>query len=145
VRRSLSPLDDADGRFLDDTLRAQSDDGRVYRLTEDDARKLATLTVTRPNKAIAVSVPDDSAIAEDIEAAPAGDVRESIRIQALIADIGTLMGLSIWLPRADRVAVLKEMKSDSPTVLDTLPLSYDDAALRTIEQIDVLCFEGDQS
>ena len=48
------------------------------------------------------------------------------------------MGLSIWLPRSDRAAVLKEWKGDSQDLLERLPLNYDDTTLRTIEQIDVL-------
>jgi hypothetical protein len=65
-------------------------------------------------------------------------VRESIRVQALIASIGTSMGFSIWLPRADRAAVLKELDADASRLLDKLPLNYDDTTLRTIEQIDVI-------
>jgi hypothetical protein len=52
------------------------------------------------------------------------------------------MGMSIWLPRADRAAVLKEWKPDENSLLDRLPLNYDDTTLRTIEQIDVLWLRG---
>jgi hypothetical protein len=101
-------------------------------------RKLATHTVNRADKAVAVSVPEDSGIPEEAEAAAEPEIRESIRMQALIATIGSSMGLSIWLPRADRAAVLKEWKGDSQDILERLPLNYDDTTLRTIEQIDVL-------
>lgn len=60
----------------------------------------------------------------------------------MIAQIGAGMGLSIWIPRADRWAVLKEWKSDEKVILDRLPLNYDDTTLRTIEQIDVLWLRG---
>jgi hypothetical protein len=138
VRSSLGHLEDDDGRFLANRLRAQSEDGRIYPLDADDLRKLATHTVNRSNKVIAVSVPDDSAIAEEVEAPPEIEVRESIHIQALLAIIGTRMGFSIWLPRADRAAILKELDPDAPRLLDRLPLNYDDTTLRTIEQIDVI-------
>src|SRR5215813_5858870 len=52
------------------------------------------------------------------------------------------MGLSIWLPKADRSAVLKELSTDGLRPLDRLPLNYDDTTLRTIEQIDVLWLRG---
>ncbi len=79
---------------------------------------------------------------EEAEVLPEAEARESLRVQALIANIGMSMGLSIWVPRADRAAVLKELNADSPQFLDRLPLNYDDTTLRTIEQIDVLWLRG---
>lgn len=52
------------------------------------------------------------------------------------------MGFSIWLPRADRAAVLKELGAAASRPLEKLPLNYDDTTLRTIEQIDVLWLRG---
>jgi len=52
--------------------------------------------------------------------------------------IGEQMGMSVWIPKADRNAVLREWRADDRTLLDRLPLNYDDTTLRTIEQIDVL-------
>jgi hypothetical protein len=63
-------------------------------------------------------------------------------MQALIATIGARMGLSIWLPRADRGAVLREWASDREALLERLPLNYDDTTLRTVEQIDVIWLRG---
>jgi hypothetical protein len=116
VRSSLVHLENDDGRFLAKKLSAPCKDGRIYPLDADDGRKLATHTVNRSNKVIAISVPDDSAI----------------------ASIGTSMGFCIWLPKADKAAILKELDADAPRLLDRLPLNYDDTTLRTIEQIDVI-------
>jgi hypothetical protein len=52
------------------------------------------------------------------------------------------MGMSIWLPRADRGAVLKEWQPEDNSLLERLPLNYDDTTLRTIEQIDVIWLRG---
>lgn len=135
-------LDDRDGKFLAEKLRAQTVEGRAYPLDEQDIKKLTTHTVTRPDKVVAVSVPDDAAGVEEAQPAQETEGRESIRIQALIAQIGARMGMSIWIPRADRGAVLKEWKSNGQNLLDRLPLNYDDTTLRTIEQIDVLWLRG---
>jgi len=91
---------------------------------------------------IAVSVPEDSVTPEEADVPPEAEARESIRVQALIASIGISMGLSIWIPRADRAAVLKELNGSSSQVLERLPLNYDDTTLRTIEHIDVLWLRG---
>lgn len=142
VRSSLVQLGDEDGRFLETKLRGQVVNGPTYPLSDDDVRKLATHTVNRSDKTIAVSVPEDSLVPEEPEAVPEVEGRESIRIQALIARIGISMGLHIWIPRNDRAAVLKELNVDASQLLDRLPLNYDDTTLRTIEQIDVLWLRG---
>jgi len=143
VRGSLVRLDDNDGKLLFDLLQKQSVGGDTYALDDDDTRKLTTHTVNRPDKVVTVSVPDDSNQIDNEEPEPERTtVRESIQIQALIAGIGDRMGLSIWLPRADRGAVLSELKTKPNNLLDRLPLNYDDTTLRTIEQIDVLWLRG---
>ena len=142
VRGSLVRLDDRDGLFLADFLQRQASAGNSYPLSDDDIRKLATHTVNRPDKVVTVTVPEDSTSVEEVEAEEETVPRESLRIQALIASIGSQMGLSIWIPRADRGGVLREWKNDQNGLLDRLPLNYDDTTLRTIEQIDVLWLRG---
>lgn len=142
VRGSLVRLDDADGKFLAQELREQASVGKAYPLDEQETKKLATHTVNRPDKVVAVSVPDDSTVVEETPAPQEVEGRESIRVQALIAQIGARMGMSIWLPRADRIAVLKEWKPEGNSLIERLPLNYDDTTLRTIEQIDVLWLRG---
>jgi len=142
VRGSLVRLEDCDGQFLTEKLKTQSVQGKTYELDEVDLRKLTTHTVNRPDKVVSVSVPEDSAAAEDVEPQEEIIGRESIRIQALIASIGAQMGLAIWLPRADRGAVLRQWESAPHELLDRLPLNYDDTTLRTIEQIDVIWLRG---
>src|SRR5579871_23806 len=142
IRGSLVRLDDQDGAFLADQIKAQSTEGRAYPLTEQDKQRLTRHTVNRPDKVVTVSVPEDAGPSETSAAAPEDESRESVRVQALIATIGAKMGMSIWLPRADRTAVLKVWKSEDANILEKLPLNYDDTTLRTIEQIDVLWLRG---
>jgi hypothetical protein len=142
VRGSLVRLDDRDGTFLAEKLTAQSGGGRAYPVDEHDAKKLTTHTVNRPDKVVTVSVPDDSGPTEQAPHEQVAEARESIRVQALLAQIGARMGMSIWVPRSDRGGVLKEWKGDGQVFLERLPLNYDDTTLRTIEQIDVLWLKG---
>lgn len=139
VRGSLAELDDRDGRFIADVLTKQAlAPAAIYPINEQERRKLATHTVVRSDKVVTVSVPEDTPTEEDLEIAPRSEVRESVRIQALIAHIGHQMGLSIWIPRADRAGVLREWRDNDAKILERLPLNYDDTTLKTIEQIDVL-------
>ncbi len=138
VRGSLVRLEDRDGRFLAELLEKHVSQGKVYPFDEQDKKKLATHLVNRPDKVVTVSVPESTNT--EIEAAEP-ETRESIKIQALIGQIGARMGLSIWIPRGDRGAVLKEWKGQGQ-LLERLPLNYDDTTLRTIEQIDILWLKG---
>jgi hypothetical protein len=121
---------------------AQSTKGNQYPLDDQERKKLTTHTVNRPDKVVSVSVPDDSVVPVEAPVEPEAETRESIRVQALIAQIGTRMGLKIWIPRADRGGVLREWKDGAQNLLERLPLNYDDTTLRTIEQIDVLWLRG---
>jgi hypothetical protein len=138
VRGSLVRLEDGDGKFLAERLTTQATEGNPYSLSDQEMRKLALHTVNRPDKVVAVTVPEDTGISGAEEAIPEIETRESTRIQALIATIGARMGMSIWIPRSDRMAVAKEWKDEGNKLLERLPLNYDDTTLRTIEQIDVL-------
>ena len=138
VRRSLIQLDDQDGALLESVIRAQVTDGQTFPMDEKESRKFATHQVRRTDKDVSVTVPDDSEDDDDVAEADQHEVRESIRIQALLAKIGASMGMDIWIPANDRAAVLRELTGDDSLLLKRLPLNYDDTTLRTIEQIDVL-------
>ena len=75
-----------------------------------------------------------------------GEVRESIKIQGLLAKIGEQMGFDIWLPNPDRARVAKVWQPRDPrTLLTTLPLSYDKATQSTIGLIDVIWIKNKRS
>lgn len=139
LRNSLNPLDEQDGKFLEQALVAQETNGKIFEINEQDYEKLITHSVRRVDKIVSVSVPQE----REIEAPPVqSEVRESIKIQALLARIGAQMGMKIWIPRNDRNAVLSEWKFEPKELLEILPLNYDEATLKTIEQIDVLWLKG---
>lgn len=135
LRSSLNQLDEEDGRFLEELILAQAEGGEVFPVDESEYQKLLAHRVRGLDKRVTVSVPQDTEA--DMVVAPA-EVRESIKIQALLASIGAKMGMRIWIPRSDRNSVLAEWKGDHELLLDELPLNYDETTLRTIEQIDVL-------
>lgn len=142
LRASLVPLEDNDGRFLEQLLEVQARGGKNFEVDEAEYKKLTIHTVRRTDKVVTVSVPEDSELEQEFEATPGDETRQSIRIQALIADIGARMGMSIWIPKADQNAVLTAWRNNSNRLLHRLPLNYDDTTLRTIEQIDVIWLRG---
>jgi hypothetical protein len=141
IRSSLAQIDEADGRFLERVINQQRDKGTDYPFDVDAYEKLSSHSIRRADKVVSVSVPNDSE-SEELAESPETEPRESIRMQAALADIGRQMGLRIWVPKSDRAAVMREAPHVQEALLDRLPLNYDDATLRTIEQIDVLWLRG---
>jgi hypothetical protein len=141
LRGSLVQISAGDGQFLEHLLAGRTTEKRSWPVDEDEFRRLVTPRVRGATKDIAVTVPTESEPEPDITVGTA-NIRESTRVQALLAEIGSRMGMQIWIPRNDRQAVLGEWKGDHPPPLERLPLNYDDVTLRTIEQIDVLWLKG---
>lgn len=142
MRSSLAVIDKRDGQFLEQLLTDQIKARRIYEINEREYNRFITHTVRRLDKVVTVSVPQDSEQESMPVEQPATDVRESYKIQAVLASIGAKMGLRIWLPKSDRGAVLSEWKDHQSALLDVLPLNYDETTLKTIEQIDVLWLRG---
>jgi len=92
---------------------------------------------------VAVSIPDDDKTVQVLDDVQRSYQRESIQIQALLARIGERINLKIWLPRNDRQKVIDIWKPQNKnSILEHLPLNYDDVTLSTIENIDVLWIQG---
>jgi hypothetical protein len=141
VKGSLSVMSDDDARLIHAVLTRQASGGaRSYPYDVETYQGFLARAVPTTTQPVSVTVPTDSKDAEPV-AAPEEQVkatRESIKIQALLAQIGARMGFQIWIPKADRTAVLGEMSGERPDLLERLPLNYDETTIRTIEQIDVL-------
>jgi hypothetical protein len=141
LRGSLGQISTEDGQFLERLLASQATGKRGWPVKEEEFGRLLVSRVRGATKDITVTAPTEPEA--EVEITPAEpEVRESTRLQALLAEIGARMGMHIWIPRNNREAVLAEWKGDHPLLLARLPLNYDDVTLRTIEQIDVLWLKG---
>jgi predicted RNA-binding protein len=136
LRSSLVRIEDIDGRLLESLLCEQLEARRLFEVNEHAYRRLLRHRVRTPEGVVTVSVPSEPEAGA--EARTETESRESVQVQALIARIGASMGMKIWLPKADRLQVSKEWSSDGETLLEKLPLNYDELTLGTIERIDVL-------
>ena len=136
VRSSLTQIEANDAAILRDMLMRQTtDESCIFPLSNEDERRLRPPRVRiSPNREVPVSIPTRDEGSTSEEPLP----RESFRIQALLSSIGERMGFKVWLPRADRSRVLEHWKPEGDTLLEALPLNYDETTLNTVEQIDVL-------
>lgn len=136
-RSSLNRLTDEDGKLLEELIISQLQNDVPYPVDEKEYQRLLTKKVRSTSKDVDVSVPED--IEKDKEAvSEEAAVRESIKVQALLAKIGEQMGFKIWIATGDRSRVLKEWAPEEGVLLERLPISFDDVTLKTIERIDVL-------
>ncbi len=145
VRNSLNKLSDLDGKYLETILLNQLNNTTVYPLDESDYRKLNLRTIkAQDNKQVAVYIPDNEETLQGEELKEQEiPPRDSIKIQALIAEIGERMNFKIWLPRSDKQRVLELWHPRAEVnLLLQLPLNYDATTLKTIENIDVLWISG---
>jgi hypothetical protein len=142
LRTSLTALGSSDGAFLVKTLRQQAESLRNFPLDPRAQRIIRGYRVNRADGAVSVTVPDDLEDGADASEASGGDVRESIKVQALLVRIGAAMHMRVWIPVNDRAAVVRELGNDAAALLDNLPLNYDSTTIDTIERIDVLWIKG---
>jgi hypothetical protein len=137
VRGSLRKVDDKDGRYLEQLLTSQSQSSQPLQFETVVAEPSTAIVKTQTSKEVTVAIPEN-----EESTATSSTQRDSIKIQALLAQMGERMSLKIWLPRNDRQRVLEVWKPKVACLLESLPLNYDNATLRTIENIDVLWVRG---
>lgn len=142
LRTSLNHLTKADGELLESALRRQSSILTDYPIDEDTYNKLTMHKVRRENKIVSVTVPEDTEDEQMEEPESQSEVRESIEVQALLAQVGTSMGMKIWAPAQDRGLMVRSWPKGEDSFLKTLPLNYDGTTLKTIEQIDLIWLKG---
>lgn len=145
-QRSLRQIPDSDGEFLFNLLRNQSSNPVTYPLSRKESQLLSTTQVIKTQTGeLIVEIPDENdVVPPSVETSSTQDLlRESLRIQALLAKMGALMGLKVWLPRTDLTQLESYLDSKTKAaILNQLPLAFDDATIRTIENIDVLWLDS---
>ena len=143
VRRSLNRMVDEDGKFLESLLLSQESNGIEYPIADEEFRKLVASRVRRADGVVSVTVPkNDDESDVDVSLPRPDAIRKSSHIQAVLARCGESMGFKIWLPRSDRSSVLQEWAPEDQSLIDNLPMNYDNTTLQTIENIDVLWIKG---
>ena len=148
VRSSLNELSHEDGTFLEELLLSRAEGGTEYEINEGHWQRHTTHSVRRADRVVSVTVPAEDDEGDEGETGviqrsdSVEEIRESIRIQALLARIGSTMGYDIWAPRGDKGRIEQALGEEGIKFLEILPLNYDDTTLKTIEQIDLLWLSG---
>jgi hypothetical protein len=152
VRSSGVRLQEPDGQKVEELLSHQAQHPTPDDIADETWEKHRSLKMTNAlGKVVAVQIPVaeqevDASQSEALTPTPCDtigpanvppQVRTSHKMQALLADIGIAMGFEVWIPKADKEAVLSEMSSHE--LLAALPYTqFSGPALKAVEQIDVL-------
>jgi hypothetical protein len=139
LRRSLQHLEEQDGARIEGLLRRQTKAKRIYPIDDDQLTALRPKQIKRADGTASVVVPTD--LEETSDPLVVID-RQSSQVQSKLAQLGETMGFRVWIPKGDRSAVLKHWNPQPNSLLETLPLNYDDITLQTIERIDVIWLKG---
>ncbi len=123
-----------DAEIVEQELIKQKDDQLDYPFSGEELKKLKKQKIRiSDDKEVFVTVPE-----EEERVQPKGSLRESHQIQAKLAMVGELLGFKVWLPRNDRLAILKIWKPAKDVLLEELPMTFEETTLKTISNIDLL-------
>ncbi len=131
-------LDARDGQFLENLLTEQFRRSEIYPL-EEPRRQIKAIHSIPPRASDTDYLIVEGDVEEQSLPISANERHELTEIQAIIAEIGSKMGMQIWVPRNNRAGILKTWSGEEQSMLKELPqLNFPTQALRIIEQIDVL-------
>lgn len=110
----------------------------LYRVEQRRGRETVPITVAVPEREDEPSEPIVPA-----EASVVSDATRHTEIQYHLLQLGSDMGLDLWVARNDRSKAYKgTVLGQMPRMLAELPTQFNDATTRTIELIDVLWLKG---
>lgn len=130
-----------DGETIEEAV---ADAARNPVIREFDQRKLNRRTRTVDSGIGAVAVPerDSEQPAHPSQLLDGSVANDHVEIQSILLEMGSAMGMSLWLPAADRSrSVDGRTLGDVPGVISDLPPLGDLAMTKTIRNIDVLWLE----
>lgn len=128
-----------DCEYLESILLQQNKERKDFPFSEHDKKKMKSSRIIRISneKEAIIEIPDEENSGK--KGHKSQEERESIQIQALLAEIGEKLGYKIWIPKSDQSRVLNKWKlQHSSVLLEELPLVFDGPTLKVIENIDVL-------
>ncbi len=107
------------------------------------SHRIGEVTIPDAEEEAEEGAPLEASAGESNTLAPAREATAHTEIQWLLLKLGNDMGLGVWAARGDRGREWQGHRFESlPNFVKELPLQFDDATNRVIENIDVLWLRG---
>lgn len=149
VRSSLTRYAEQDGEVIAKAIRDAQRNPVFLKVDERQLKRSANLykaklKVGDQEIERVVSIPrSDEDEEERSNETEAPDRPTHSQIQWRLLDLGSQMGLDVWCPRRDRNRSWNDKAIGTvPRMRDRLPTQFDENTNRTIEEIDVIWFNG---
>tara|TARA_B100000686_G_scaffold333045_1_gene398530 strand:+ start:651 stop:1763 length:1113 start_codon:yes stop_codon:yes gene_type:complete len=138
-QRSLRLFPQEDGKYIYEKILNQVDAKKAYPLTDREKQLMKPTVAKTPTGIVNIVVPDDDQELNELETEQPSNT--SLEMQSALAKIGAEMGFQIWLPRNDLTRMKNRLDQNViGALLKDIPINFNDAVIKTIQNIDVLWF-----
>ncbi len=143
LRGSPTEWSDADGQIICDAIRSAATNPIDRPFDPAKLQRRSSYKESSGPGPRGKSQSESSEVLEAVEPGSADEISEHLRMQGLLAEFGSAMGMKIWIAANDRSRSIDGHKfSEMPSVVNKLPVQFDADTKRTIELIDCLWIKG---
>lgn len=145
VRGSPIKLKEDDGKVIYELLKEAKNNPIAKKIDPNKLKRIPRYMVKSGGEKKSVTVPDaeDEIPSDECNISKNVEYNDHTRIQYYLLDLGSKMGLNVWVAKNDRS---KSFKNNSfefiPRMINELPTQFNEATQKTIELIDVLWLKG---
>lgn len=144
LRGSPQIWSNEDAKIIEDALYDAEKNPVKHELDIKKLRRKSPYFINKSENEI-ISIPEDNEEEEVTKQSSAESINKHDEIQMLLAELANKLGLKVWIARNDRNKVISGKKfTDLENLADTIPGSFDEQILKTIELIDVLWIKDRQ-
>lgn len=145
LRASPNKLKEDDGKLIYELIREAENNPIAKKIDPSKLKRIPSYMIKSGGEKKAVTVPDaeDEMPSDECKISKNIDYTDHTRIQYYLLDLGSKMGLNVWVAKNDRSKSFKNNSFESiPRMIKELPTQFNEATQKTIELIDVLWLKG---
>ncbi|RPJ78752.1 MAG: hypothetical protein EHM20_03165 [Alphaproteobacteria bacterium] len=146
IRRSPTKFKENDGNCVFELLKEAEKNPVIKEIDYKKMGKIPLYKVKKGMKNIIVTIPEtepNSSTNDILDNKDFSNTSEHTKIQYYLLNLGSKMGLNVWVAKNDRSKAYNNISFESmPGIVSELPTQFNDATQKTIELIDVLWLKG---
>lgn len=145
VRGSPTKLKEKDGKVIYELINEAKNNPIAKMIDPNKLKRIPRYMVKSGGEKKAVTVPDaeEEIPSDECKISKNVNYTDHTRIQYYLLNLGSKMGLNVWVAKNDRSKSFKNNSFESiPRMINELPTQFNEATQKTIELIDVLWLKG---